>query len=127
VPEGCYFGRVGAEEAPRVVGRYERGVVDLDHYRGRCCDPWPAQAAEWFARERTGLTGLEELHVTGSERLDEEVSAVRLRAADGARLEVVVRAARNAAPRLLTDASTKPQSPLTFTLLDLRVESGETP
>jgi hypothetical protein len=127
LPEGYYFGRVGVEEAQRVVGRYERGVVDLDHYRGRCCDPWPAQAAEWFARERTGLTGLEELVVTGSERLDEEVSAVRLRAADGTRLLAVVRAARNAAPRLLTDASAEPQSPLAFTLLDLRVESGETP
>ena len=38
-----------------------------------------------------------------------------------------VRAARNAEPRLLTDASAEPQSPLTFTLLELRVESEETP
>jgi hypothetical protein len=127
LPEGHYFGRVGAEEGPRVVGRYERGLVDLDHYRGRCCDPWPVQAAEWFARDRTGLTGLDELAVTGSERLDEEVSAVRLRGADGARLRVVVRAARNAEPRLLTCSSAEPEPPLTFTLLDLRVESGETP
>jgi hypothetical protein len=101
--------------------------VDLDHYRGRCCDPWPVQAAEWFARDRTGLTGLDELVVTGSERLDEEVSVVRLRGADGARLRVVVRAARNAEPRLLTCSSAEPEPPLTFTLLDLRVESGETP
>jgi hypothetical protein len=55
------------------------------------------------------------------------VSAVRLRGADGARLRVVVRAARNAEPRLLTCSSAEPEPPLTFTLLDLRVESGETP
>jgi hypothetical protein len=125
LPEGYYFGRVGAEDGPRVVGRYERGLLDLEHYRGRCCDPWVVQAAEWFARDRTGLTGLDELVVAGSEPVDEQVSAVRFRRPDGGRLRVVVRAARNAEPRLLTCSSAEPEPPLTFTLLELRVESGE--
>jgi hypothetical protein len=44
---------------------------------------------------------------------------------DGGRLRVVVHAARNAEPRLLTCSSAEPEPPLTFTLLELRVEEGE--
>jgi hypothetical protein len=124
LPDGHYFGRVGAEDGPRVVGRYERGLIDLDHYRGRSSDPWVVQAAEWFARQRTGLTGLDELVVAGHQRLDGQVSAVRFTGADGGRLRVVVRAARTAEPRLLTCSSAEPEPPLTFTLLDLRADEA---
>jgi hypothetical protein len=123
LPDGRYFGRVGPEEGPRVVDRYERGLIDLDHYRGRCSDPWVVQAAEWFARRRTGLLGLDELVPAGHRRLDQEVSAVRFLAADGRWLRAVVRAARTAEPRLLTCSSAEPEPPLTFTLLELRAES----
>jgi len=123
LPDGRYFGRVGPEEGPKVVDRYERGLIDLDHYRGRCSDPWVVQAAEWFARRRTGLLGLDQLVLAGHRRLDQEVSAVRFFAADGSWLRVVVRAARTAEPRLLTCSSAEPEPPLTFTLLELRAES----
>jgi hypothetical protein len=125
LPGGDYFGRVGPEDAPRVAGRYERGLLDLAHYRGRCSDPWVVQAAEWFARDRTGLTGLDELVAAGAERLEGQVWAVGFGRRDGGRLRVVVRAARNAEPRLLTCSSAEPEPPLTFTLLELRVEEGE--
>ena len=123
LPDGHYFGRAGPEDGPRVVGRYERGIIDLDHYRGRCSDPWVVQAAEWFARRRTGLLGVDQLVVADHRRVDKEVSAVRFLAADGNWLRVVVRAARTAEPRLLTCASAEPEPPLTFTLLELRAES----
>jgi Sucrase/ferredoxin-like len=119
LPGGHYFGRVGAEEASAVVGRYERGLLDLDRYRGRCCDPWAVQAAEWFARRHSGLLGTGELAVAGARRLDREVWAVRFVAAGGGRLRVVVRAARTADPRLLTCSSTEPLPPMAYTLLEL--------
>jgi Sucrase/ferredoxin-like len=125
LPGGHYFGRLGPEEAPAVVDRYERGLLDLDHYRGRCCDPWAVQAAEWFARRHSGLLGVDELVVDGNRRLDREVSAVRFAAADGGRLTVLVRAARTAEPRLLTCSSADPQPPMAYTLLEL--EPGGTP
>ena len=34
LPHGLYFGRLSPEDANRVVDGYERGVVELDHYRG---------------------------------------------------------------------------------------------
>ena len=125
LPGGHYFGRVGPQEAADVAGRYERGLLDLDHYRGRGCDPWAVQAAEWFARRHSGRLGIDELVVEDIRRLDREVSAVRFMAIDGGRLRVVVRAARTADPRLLTCASTEPQPPMAYTLLAL--EAGEGP
>jgi hypothetical protein len=127
LPHGHYFGRLEPRDAPRVVGRYEREVIDLDHYRGRCSDPPVVQAAEWYARQRTGLTGRDELVAVGRRRLGDRVWATSFSAPGGVRLRVVVRAARDAEPRLLTDTSPEPLSPLSFTLLDLRTESGEPP
>jgi Sucrase/ferredoxin-like len=125
LPGGHYFGRVGPEEGSVVLDRYQRGLLDLDHYRGRCSDPWVVQAAEWFARRHSGRLGVDELVVAGHRPLDREVSAVRFVAADGARLRVVVRAARTAEPQLLTCSSTEPQPPMTYTLLEL--QAGGTP
>jgi len=124
LPGGHYFGRVGAEEGPPVVDRYERGLLDLDHYRGRCCDPWAVQAAEWFARRHSGRLGVDELVVDGYRWLDREVSAVRFVAADGGQLRVVVGAARTAEPRLLTCTSTEPQPPMAYTLLELEADDA---
>ena len=56
LPEGLFFGRVGREEAPRVLRSYLEGRIDLGCYRGRSTDPFPVQAAEAAVRERTGLT-----------------------------------------------------------------------
>jgi hypothetical protein len=119
LPDGHYFGRVGPADAERVVGRHLEGVLDLDHYRGRCTDPPTVQAAEWFARRRTGLLGTEDLAVDGLDRLAAGVDAVRFRRPDGGRLRVVVRATRSADPRFLTCHSARAESPPSFTLIEL--------
>jgi hypothetical protein len=124
LPGGHYFGRVGAEEGPAVAGRYERGLLDLDHYRGRSSDPWAVQAAEWFARRHSGRLGVDELVLDGHRPLDREVSAVRFRAAGGGRLRVVVRAARAVEPQLLTCTAGEPQPPMAYTLLALRADQA---
>ncbi len=64
-----YFGRLDAEDAAMVVEGYERGIVDLDHYRGRAGEPFAAQAAEHFLRARTGILGIDDLVVTSHRRL----------------------------------------------------------
>src|SRR3712207_9153629 len=65
-------GRVGPAEADRVVGLHRKGAIDLDHYRGCCIDPPAVQAAEWFARSRTGLAGVGDLDLAGHRRLEGE-------------------------------------------------------
>jgi hypothetical protein len=122
LPGGHYFGRVDPQAAAAVLDRYERGLLDLDHYRGRCSDPWAVQAAEWHARHHSGRLGTDELVVDGNRRLDREVWAVRFRSVAGGRLTVVVRAARTADPRLLTCTSTEAQPPMAYTLLELEAD-----
>jgi len=124
LPGGHYFGRVGPADAERVVALHRKGTIDLDHYRGCCVDPPAMQAAEWFARSQTGLTGVGDLELAGRDRLAGDVHAVRFRRPGGAVLRLLVRATRTAEPRLLTCHSTLPEPPMTFELLELADEPG---
>jgi hypothetical protein len=126
LPDGHYFGRVGPDDADRVVDRHRKGVIDLDHYRGCCIDPPVVQAAEWLARRHTGLLGIGDLDLLGRERLEGDVAAVRFRRAGGGAVRVLLRATRAADPRPLTCHSASPERPLGFTLLELAAEpAGE--
>jgi hypothetical protein len=119
LPDGHYFGRVGPADAERVVGLHRKGALDLDHWRGCCVDPPVVQAAEWFARRRAGLVGVDDLVLDGRDRLEGGVDAVRFRRAGGGRLRVVLRSTRDAEPRPLTCHSVRAEPPLGFTLLEL--------
>jgi hypothetical protein len=123
LPDGHYFGRVGPGDAERVVGLHRKGTIDLDHWRGCCIDPPVVQAAEWFARRRTGLAGVDDLALDGRGHLRGGVDVVRFRLPDGVRLRVVLRATRDADPRPLTCHSARPESPLSFSLLELADEA----
>jgi hypothetical protein len=122
LPGGHYFGRVGPDEAERVVGLHGKGVLDLDHYRGCCIDPPVVQAAEWFARTGTGLPGVGDLDLAGHRRLDGDLHEVRFGRPGGPVVAVRLRAARTAEPRLLTCHSTRAEPPPTFTLVELAEE-----
>ncbi|HWD47334.1 MAG TPA: sucrase ferredoxin [Actinomycetota bacterium] len=124
LPDGHYFGRVGPDDAARVVDRHRRGALDLDHYRGCCIDPPVVQAAEWFARRHTGLLGAGDLDLLGRERLAGDVAAVRFARAGGGQVRVLVGADRTADPRILTCHSPRPEAPLGFTLLELSEAPG---
>jgi hypothetical protein len=123
LPGGHYFGRVGPGDAERVVALHRKGTIDLDHYRGCCTDPPMVQAAEWFARRRSGLLGTGDLDLLGHDRPARGVAAVRFRRPGGGILRVVVRATR-ATPRMLTDHSARPEPPLSFSLLELAADPG---
>ena len=60
-PHGLYFGRVGPKDGMRIVSSYEDGRIELAHYRGRSAYPADAQAAEFFVREREGISGVDDL------------------------------------------------------------------
>ena len=118
LPGGHYFGRVGPGGAARVVDRHLAGAIDLDHYRGCCVDPPVVQAAEWFARTATGLAGVADLAFAGRDRLAGGLQAVRFHR-PGSAVRVLLRATRNAEPRLLTCHSARPEAPLAFDLLEV--------
>ena len=119
LPEGVYYGRVGADETAGVVALHERGRLDLDHYRGRCCYPPAVQAAEHFLRRERGLTGLDELVAESREADPGGVVAVRFATRAGDRWLVRLQVAPAAPDRLLTCQATRPHRPPAYRLLDL--------
>ena len=64
-PEGLYFGRVGLGDVAPLLDHYLAGRIYLDCYRGRAAYSMRVQAAERAVRERTGLTGFEDVQLIG--------------------------------------------------------------
>ncbi|WP_018657723.1 sucrase ferredoxin [Actinomadura flavalba] len=62
-PHGLYYGDLDTAAAVRAIEAYRRGEVALDRLRGRAGLPEPVQAAEHFAREHTGVLGLDGVRV----------------------------------------------------------------
>lgn len=91
LPEGLYFGRAGRADVDELLAAYLEGRIDLEHYRGRSCYPFPVQAAELEVRRQTGLTGFSDLRVLGRTRIGEDRWRVEVLAdVSGDRYEVEV-------------------------------------
>jgi hypothetical protein len=67
VPEGLFYGRVGAGDVEQLINAYRAGQIDPHHYRGRSSYDPPVQAAEYFLRERTGNTDIGGLELKSTE------------------------------------------------------------
>ncbi len=119
LPDGLYFGRLGPADAERVVRAYERGRIELEHYRGRAGEPFAAQAAEYFVRRQEGLTGLDDLSwISHHHRGDHMVDVGFARAGGGAYdVRVGVDAALDARP-LSCHAGGEGRPP-TYSLLEM--------
>jgi hypothetical protein len=63
LPEGIYYGRVGAGDALALLEEHLAGRVQLDLYRGRSCYAFRVQAAERAVRAASGLLGLGDLEL----------------------------------------------------------------
>jgi hypothetical protein len=112
LPQGLYYGRVGAEDLDALLDDYFDGKIQLDRYRGRSAYTFPVQAAELAVREATGLRGIDEVALDGVERKD-GVWTVRLHA-DGRAYEAAVIEELGDEPVYLTCASVTPQRPRRF-------------
>ncbi len=78
LPQGIQLGRVGVEDAAELVDRAGRGVIALDHYRGRTAYATRAQAADIAVRIETGLDRLDDLVL-----VSDDGEHVHLQARDG--------------------------------------------
>jgi hypothetical protein len=101
LPTGVYFGRVEPESAAGILADLSRGLIDLEHYRGRSCFPPLVQTAEIFARRELDERRLDGLRVVASEPADGELS-VRFETADGRTVRAVVARERAESPAVLT-------------------------
>ena len=82
LPDGIMYGRVSADDGPRLADAYLAGRVDPALLRGRSAWPAPAQVAEQELRVRRGLDGIDEVRLV---RVDDAVerAVVTLAASDG--------------------------------------------
>lgn len=119
LPHGLYFGRLDPDRAERVVAGYERGVIDLDHYRGRAGEPFAAQAAEFFLRRREGLVGLEDLFRTSCRPVGRGVVEVVFARTGGGTYQVRVGVKPAPHARPLTCGSGSEGQPPTYSLLEM--------
>ena len=119
LPEGVYYGRVTRGQALTVLAEHLAGRVELEHYRGRCCYPFPVQAAEREARARSGLLGLGDIRVERVEGVAEGTWRVDVRA--GPMLYAVEVVAEHGELTQLTCASPTPKSPRRFAVRDVEI------
>jgi hypothetical protein len=115
-PHGLYFGRVGGEGGQRLAADYAAGRIDLDHYRGRSCQPMPVQAAEHALRVERGLDGVDDVEVESSTRRGGELSATfRI----GSERTVVRVSIDRGDPRSLTCRSSGEEQPPAYRVLGI--------
>jgi hypothetical protein len=94
-PHALFYAHMTDERAREVVESYERGRIVLDKFRGRACYSYPVQAAEFFIRRETGITGVESLRGLSSERVDDDSWRVRFSSPDGREIHEAVVKRRN--------------------------------
>lgn len=119
-PHGLYFGEVEAGDGPRIAADYERGLIDLDHYRGRPSYDTLVQAAECFVRRAEGLRQVDDLVLERRDALGDREVSVQFAARSGIRYRARVRATPAPLARRLTCHATGPQHPPVYDLLDLQ-------
>jgi hypothetical protein len=61
LPDGIVYGRVGADDGPRLAAEYLAGRLDPSMLRGRSAWPAAAQVAEVDLRRRLGLRGVDDV------------------------------------------------------------------
>jgi hypothetical protein len=115
-PHGLYFGRVDADSGAHVAAGYREGTIDLEHHRGRSCQPMPVQAAEHALRVARGLDGVDDVTLEVVEHSGNEVSATFMARSE----RFVVRVAVDeGAPQLLTCRSHAEARPPAYRIVEL--------
>lgn len=122
MPHGLYFGRLGPDEAVRVVEGYENGQLELDHYRGRAGDPFAVQAAEFFVRQAEGLRGVDDLVPHRRHQAGPGVFDVTFTGSAGRTFSVRVAVTGAYPHRPLTCAAVSLERPAEYSLVSLRTD-----
>lgn len=76
LPEGLCYGRVDSTDPPNLVRLYLEGRLDNSLLRGRTSLPHAVQAAQYFARERSGEDRIDALAQVHVETKDETTRVV---------------------------------------------------
>ena len=102
---------------------YSEGRLDLERYRGRCCYPFPLQAAEYFVRRELSILGVEELVLSESARTNDHSIIATFALGDGRRAEAEVKVDRSGDHHRLTCGSVVPALIPRYELTSLKLRS----
>jgi hypothetical protein len=89
LPHGIDYAHATPAEARRLVRAYQQNKVVLHHYRGRVCFDPPAQAAEHFWREQTGILDLPGLQIEAVTATGENEWQIALRSIESETCEQI--------------------------------------
>ncbi|HEY0004091.1 MAG TPA: sucrase ferredoxin [Pyrinomonadaceae bacterium] len=124
-PHGLFYAHVTEMSGSAIVDAYLDRRMILDQYRGRACYAAHVQAAEYFIRSESGLTGLNELRRLDSQRLDEQSWRVRFLAPlEESVHEVKVSSSLSEFRNFITCQATEEKSVIQYTLADYQVTSA---
>ncbi|GLW95779.1 sucrase ferredoxin [Actinokineospora globicatena] len=112
LPHGLYYGQVPPEKAEQIASRYEVGLLELEHFRGRSTYAAPVQAAQELARSHSGNTRIDSFRPLDAIHSGHEQWLVEL---EGAKLEVRAVFHRSDSP--LTCSATVPAAVRGFELV----------
>jgi hypothetical protein len=116
-PHGIYYGRVPPARAAELAEMYVRGVIDLEHYRGRAPYSPAIQAGEHSLRERYGLDGVDDLRFLAQSTEGDGVHRIRFADPRGLEREVTVQVSPGE-PRTLTCKATELHSGRRFSTVE---------
>ncbi|GAA1480337.1 hypothetical protein GCM10009624_07770 [Gordonia sinesedis] len=116
LPDGLCYGRVDLTDAADIVARYDDGLVANEFLRGRSSVPHAVQAAQYFARERSGDDRIHAFAPIAVDRVDHHIE-VRL-AGDSGPVDVVL-AERMTDPLLSTCSASVTGRVRTFVLVSI--------
>lgn len=126
LPHGLYFGHVDADEGMQVARLYDRGLIDLDRYRGRSCDPFVVQAAEYFLRRERGLRHIDDLAYVRRDPLADDAFRVAFAGSAGETFDVDIRMSRDPDAQRLTCQALDAARPPRYELLSV-TSTGSSP
>jgi hypothetical protein len=116
-PHGVYYGRVEPAEVVRLMEDYSKGVLSLEHFRGRSSYLFPVQAAAYFVRKEFNLLALDDVTFAGTEPTERGLAAAFV-LNDGRVIEAEVAVTRSET-ELLTCSAAKPHPIPRYELLDI--------
>jgi hypothetical protein len=116
-PHGVYLGRLDSEAGVAAARGYERGTIDLHHYRGRSCYSFPVQAVESLLRRHEGLSGVDDLRLIRTGHPRTNVVEATFEGPGGRRYIESVRIGRAEPPRPLTCHEREPVRPPVYSEL----------
>ena len=121
-PQGLYFGRVGRRDTAPLLDEFLDGRIYLRCFRGRCCYPFPVQAAEQAVRERSALAGIDDLRLAAAHRHPDEMWSVSFQAVPTGEVHTVEVRTELGDLTYLTCSAPTLQRPRRFVATEHRVE-----